>query len=279
MRQVKYKRPPDFVDPLAADPSVSTEPPRPRIRILKPLKVKSTASHVDRVRAQKSRNRKVESPGNLSTSDDDQYGADNDFLDAEEQQNFEIQVFEGNDEYDHDSFYQEGENGIIPNESRLPLSTVARPIRVLKEGFDGGATEFNDDPPYCVDAMVECVLVNNQYIVLGVVANDGKSVIQCEAELKASDLSLLSDSVYDDQIDPDTIAELATQMVENVEMKIDKTGVSRLVLNLVSEGDDGDSKFDSINGDWESAFSSVAAASAACATEEELQDMLLPGIP
>lgn len=278
MRQVKYKRPPGFVDPFAKKPEPADVLPQPRVRMLKPLKPRSTVSHVDRLRAQKVKGSKGISHGDASMNEDDQYGADNDFLDGDEQHHIEVQVFEGNDEYDHDSFYQEGETHSFSNESRFPLASVSRQIRVIRERTDHDAdpSDWNDGVGTFIDGNVECILVNQRYIILTVVANDGNALIQCEAELKATDLSMLSDSVYEDQIDPSDISELASQMVENVELKIDELGLARLILNLINDFDDGDSKYESHNGDWDSTFPSGSAV-AICATEEELQEMLLPG--
>jgi hypothetical protein len=275
MRQVRYKRPPGFVDPFETKEQVVEEPVRPKVRHLKPLKPRLAASsQIDRIRAQKLRTNKCGSPGS-SAGDDDQYGADGDFFDSDEQVNIEIQVFEGNDEYDHDAFYQEGDTNLIPDESRLPLATVSRQIRVVRELVDSPADEINEDVGGgLMDATIECALVNHQYLVLAVVANDDCSTLQCEAELKASDLSMLSDSVYEDQIDPSSVTDLAQQMVESVEIKLDKSGTARLVLNLLSEFEENENKYD---GDWDSTFAISSSASAVCASQEELQEMLLPG--
>lgn len=286
---------------------------------------KSSAAHVDRIRTYKSKgqvgpkvskHRKSNAQRSTSTNntddernagDDDnqEYENDDEFLtnDDEDNHNITIQVFEGDSEYEHDSFFNEGEGSLISTESRLPIAGMERSVKVTRES-DGGrdgdehqpTADFNsriagegsegklsedlvvdniNQNISFVDAKIECSIINREYLVLSVVGMDGPKLLQAEAEINRVDLNMFGEFPMEEALDPSALNDLAQQMVENVELRIDPDGQCRILLNLLNESEDGDSKYGSINNDWD--YQNFSSQPLACASEEELQQMLLPG--
>ena len=355
MRQVKYKRPPNFVDPLLPpiSPSSTNEnplknssssPSNPTAESGLETKDsashskqsfttnagrhKSSAAHVDRIRSyksskghaaghnntikgtEKSPKQRDKSANNSTVEGEDEEGYDGEFYDEDSQNNnnIQIQIFQGDSEYDHDSFYNEGEGSLISTESRLPLAGVERSVKVTKLNlFSSSAAEPQEEAPedvvnrimgveknnhkqsessnkitldednnhvMFIDAKVECSLINRDYLVLSVVGMDGNKLVQAEAEINRNELSMFGDFPPNSPLDPSELNDISQQMVENVEMQVDGDGQARIVLNLLNETDDNDSKFGSVNNDWDYQNFQTQPS---IASEEELQQMLLPG--
>jgi hypothetical protein len=216
------------------------------------------------------------------TDDEGDYDQDDEFADCGEPGDIKFEIYEGGDgDYDHDGFFDEEDIG---PEVRSPLCSVSRFVRLFKE-LPGARDKHGNEVSTTImeeffDGSIDCWLNNYQTVVLSVSGmTDKGAVVQAEAEITGSDLQTLIELPVDEEgrLEPEGLMDLAQQLVDNVEVKAESSDVFRLILNLMADGDDGDASSQGsnlYNNDWEG----TALTPAICASEEELNDMLLPGL-
>lgn len=143
------------------------------------------------------------------------------------------------------------------DENRIQLAIVHRVIRITDDGpaageagGGGGAAgaeggdsmdELLVNGQLMADADIQCWLINQEYIVISAVTMDKGRLFDAEAEISVANLSVIRGLPLDQTLLQDLTAleSIARDMVDNVEMKVEG-GVCRLVLNLISDGDEDD---------------------------------------
>ncbi len=248
---------------------------------------------------------------------------------------FKVNGFVGGEGAEHDSFYRDGagdgrlEDGgsgeLVMDENRVQLAFVHRCIRITDDNSSlafqgsfsqsqqpgssltgGGSSSSNQYQDVLLhgaqqqaDADVQCWLINQEYVVISAVTLDKGRLLDAEAEISVLDLSIIRGLGADQSLldDMPALEAIAREMVENVELRVD-CGVSRLVLNLVSDGDEEEDDADYPLSDAEGNGSSnsllqsslpgtlvsgpgagqgAAPVQGSLVSEEEIENMLLGG--
>jgi hypothetical protein len=240
-------------------------------------------------------------PRNSHSGDDeaDEYGYDG-FDEQEDEEDshghhssgIHMNVHEGaGGDYEHDSFYREGEDGfgdgnsgINSDENRVQLAASHRPIRITDESATDSvhSTDLLNSNQHA-EADIQCWLINQDYVVISATTLDKGRSLDAEAEISVADLSVIRGLPPDQSLlsDIPAMEAIAREMVENVELRVDG-GVSRLVLNLVSDGDDEDAEYqlsdnEGLAGPGGGGSQALQAGSLSLVSEEEIESMLLAG--
>lgn len=227
MRQVKYKRPKDWVDPFADPAPPETEEERKeRIRQqrIKARKIdlrisaeKSTAStksgHINRIREMRSRGTSdVHSNANVGPGSSHDNGEDSNTDDEEDLEDGE-DIAENDDEED-----DEEDEEFEDDDIRVDLVSMHRMVRVEEDGVGSvmsARAEINEYPSTrervretlttevsSCEALVSCYLSNNEVIVISVKTNsdggDSSKVYEAEAEISLADLAVIRQDLVED---------------------------------------------------------------------------------
>ena len=233
MREVNYKRPPGFVDPFAPRPEtpeeerrkrdlearaarlkVSLSPPRPSP--MRRARAASSAAHVDRVRSVRS----SKSPGGTQQRGSAQHlgrspgsalsnrsgGSDHSLSDEDTFDETFAPNRNGRPNNSTGGPYRGSEEDEEDEEDVVELAALERTIRVSEElptqqQHMGNSSERKLSV-YTATAMVECFLVNHEYVVLSALvmepaeSGDGQQgqmqvLFEAEAEISIEDLAVL----------------------------------------------------------------------------------------
>lgn len=295
MRQVKYNRPVGFVDKFHQPQKSASESKNHKDAKYVSSDKKFSSSHVDRIRAHKvhqsgSKSRLAKSGSavigssnftkgsRVGTAESNSYDEDFDNSDGDEEYNTE-----GENWNTSSPVYAEIDNRQNANETKVSLAMVERSIKVLRSnttelssGNSGFMNEGYMDDVDFIDGTVECYLINREILVVKAVGIDRGEKLEVEAEINLNSLSSLGDFTYNPQsLNLTMLNDIAQEMVENVEIKVDNNSDIQLVLNLFSEN----SEVDMMNNskDQEFAAYSLQATNGSVMHEEQLSEMLLPG--
>lgn len=171
-----------------------------------------------------------------------------------------------------------------PVENRVPLASTQRIIKVCKQN---SVTRHHDGPMsggnrldnknditeeiLFLNANIECFLINRDYLVVTVICYIDDETLEVEAEISSQELSAFSTGDMKPASNLAFLSEVAEEVVDNVEVKVDIHSEARLVLNLFSDDVDNDSDNASDVNRWNS-INSVQLSN-----NEELNQILLPG--
>jgi hypothetical protein len=190
-------------------------------------------------------------------------------------------------------------------ENRVPLASTQRIIKVIREvvantredgtglspmnrlgGGTGGTKngKKNDKKQETIEeivflnANIECFLINRDYLVVNVTCYMGEDTLETEAEISSSELASFmeggdTEAIKSASLNLTFLSEVAQEIVDNVEAKVDISHEIRLILNLFSDsaGSEGDPHGD-VNM-WNMSMMNSSILS----NNEELQSILLAG--
>lgn len=307
MREVKYERPPGFVDPFQEPPAEGKDSKAKAKKkesssddgdidevlasILDDNKGagatgKATSSaHVNRVRAVRRANKKG---SNIQLSKSATTG---NTLDSESRNQRNGINSEGNAaSMDEDSFFPAMLNSADDGEEdREDLAYIQRTIRVTEENLNASeSTDLMSNTSlvsakghrimvYSLNAELQSWLVNGQVMVIFASTTEEFVHLEAEAEISLSDLAVIRGlpADYSFESDRSFLQSIAKEIVNNVELKVEK-GVARIVLNLVGESDIDFENEPNEKSNQELLLNSSLSQSHA--SQEEIERMLLEGI-
>jgi hypothetical protein len=203
-----------------------------------------------------------------------------------------MHAYEGGGEYEQDSFYRGEDDGFEDgnsggansDENRVQLAASHRPIRITDESATDSvhSADLLSSNQHA-EADIQCWLINQEYVVISAATLDKGRSLDAEAEISVADLSVIRGLPPDQSLlsDIPAMEAIAREMVDNVELRVDG-GVSRLVLNLVSDGDDEDAEYqlsdnEGMAGPGGGGSQALQTGSLSLVSEEEIEAMLLAG--
>lgn len=282
MRNVRYDRPKGFVDPL-----LSRDDKEMAFRYI-------GSNHVDRVRELKSSGEhgleKRSAIDGTRSKHTKKYS--NKISDPKDGR-----ISNCDDEFDSDGYCSDGD------ERRIELLCIRRPMKIknyytdadISESSSHGDVKIMDGEIVTVDVEVRCWLINDAAIVLSAIAHDdGALFMETEAEILLTDLAAMkgisSEGFLDAQNDFNALlGEVANEIATTVEIQIEDD-VPRLVLNLSTPDQYQEKQKEAQSTDgWSTEVESsppeeddicvkqlsASIANTSCASDEEIDEMLL----
>lgn len=311
MRQVKYKRPEGFVDKFLEAQRKEEEEQQKRQKFnsshvdrLREYKMKlskarspsaSTSSlkshHLNNTNNNNNHHNNSNSHGHRSQNHSHS-------LDREKSRG---EASEGAEDYQED--YRSSEKAATRsvafeqsasehNENRVPLASTQRIVKVTKvisptkkprreeseEGFVSQSSLKQEtlEETLFLNASIDCFLINLDYLVVSVICSLDEETLEVEAEISSAELAAFS---TEDRQSPSTtnlsfLSEVAQEVVDNVEVRVEGQSEARLVLNLFSDEVENDSDLTGDLNKW----SSISSMQFHFSNNEELSQILLPGL-
>jgi hypothetical protein len=316
MRQVKYRRPSAYIA------KHEQEKKDEEMKVMR-----SSASHVDRIREYKNKMKQERSKfqhghssaGSISTNSSirsprnsrdrnnihrvNSGASSNNGVDYENDDFYNSELFENTNNNSSSSFptrriafqdpsHDQDNNNI--EENRVPLANTMRIIKLTREVT---VSNFHDDElgllgnlvtptpggvndkdgvveeNMYLNAQIECFLINRDYLIVTAICYMGEDTLEAEAEINAEELSAISGGELKQTSNLTLLSEIAQEVVDNVEVKVDSNSDVRLVLNLLSDAVSNDNE----NIVDMNLFNQAMINSSKLTNNEEINAILLPG--
>ena len=189
--------------------------------------------------------------------------------------------------FQDDNYRRSEDDGEEENENRVPLASTSRIIKLTREvtmnNFEEGgigiignlAPQVNEnivEENMYLNAQIECFLINRDFLIVTAVCYMGEDTLEAEAEINSEELAAISGGELKQASNLTLLSEIAQEVVDNVEVKVDANADVRLVLNLLSDALSTDNDPADPN-----LWNMSAMSSSQITNNEEITSILLPG--